>query len=153
MRKKIKSTYLLVIILFGLLSCNTKDVNIGDIKDVKLGGINSDNISLNITVPISNPNNFKIKIKKYNLTLKINNQTFKLIENNKNIVISRKFNGTISFPIKLKSEKLFNLKTVKTLYQLFSSKKAEIEIIGTIKIKVMCIPKKIQIKEKRTVNF
>jgi len=153
MRKKIKSAYLLVIILFGLLSCNTKDVNIGDIEDVKLGKINSDNISLNITVPINNPNNFKIKITKYNLVVKINKQVFKLIENNKNIVISRKFNGTISFPIELKSEKVLSFKTIRTLYKLFTSKKAEIEVIGTIKVKVMCIPKKIQIKEKRTVNF
>ncbi len=155
MKKYLNFTGLLFIILLSLfqVSCNYNDVVISDIKDVKLEKINADNISLNITVPIVNPNSFKINITKYNLLIKINNQEFQLVEVKRNIRIPKKFNGTISFPIKLKSNKVFSLKTLTNLYRLFSSKKAEIEVVGTIKIRVLLIPKKININEKRTVNF
>ncbi len=155
MKKYLNFTGLLFIILLSLfqVSCNYSGVVISDIKDVKLEKINADNISLNITVPIVNPNSFKINITKYNLLIKINNQEFQLVEVKRNIRIPKKFNGTISFPIKLKSNKVFSLKTLTNLYRLFSSKKAEIEVVGTIKIRVLLIPKKIKINEKRTVNF
>lgn len=155
MKKYLNFSGLLFVIILSLLqlSCNSDDIEIGDIKNVKLEGIKSDHISLNITVPISNPNNFKILIRKYNLIVKINNQEFKLVETKKNIKIPKKFNGTISFPIKLKSNKVFSIKTIANLYKLFSSKKAEIKVIGTIKVRVLMIPKKININEKSTVNF
>ena len=155
MKKYLNFKGLLFIILLSLfqVSCNYNDVTISDIKDVKLEKINADNISLTITVPIVNPNNFKINITKYDLLIKINNQEFQLVEVKRNIRIPKKFNGTISFPIKLKSNKVLSLKTLTNLYRLFSSKKAEIEVEGTIKIRVLLIPKKININEKRTVNF
>lgn len=155
MKKKLNFLGLLLVILLSLFqyNCNSEDVSIGDIKKIKLGKINSDNISLTVNVPVVNPNFFKIKITEYDLTIKINNQSFKLAENKKNIVIPRKYRGTIPFSIKLKSQKVFSLNTIRALYKLFKSKKAEIEVLGTIKVRVLLIPKKIQVKEKRTVSF
>ncbi len=155
MRKYLNFTGLLIIILFSFIqfSCNSDEIKVGDLEQVKLEKISSDHIFLNIAVPIVNPNNFKITITKYNLLIKLNNQEFQLAEFKKNIKIPKQFNGTIPFPVKLKSNNVLSFRTIANLYQLFSSKKANIEIEGSIKIRVLLIPKKINIKEKRTINF
>ena len=89
MKKYLNLSSVIFIILLSLihLNCKYNDVEIGDIKDISLKKIESENISINISVPVRNPNNYKITIVKYNLSVKINNQNFELSGNNKNIII------------------------------------------------------------------
>ena len=153
MKKYLKINGLLFIILLSLfqLSCKYNDVLIGDIKDFKLGKIESKNISVNISVPVTNPNNYKITITKYNLTVIINKQKFELVETNKNIVIPKQYKGDLSIPVVLKTSGVLNFQTLRTIYKIFSQKKIDVDTSGTIKVRVLIISKKIKIDEKRTI--
>ncbi len=153
MKKYLNFSSVLFIILFSLfqLSCKYTDVEIGEIKDVNLGKIESENISLRISVPVKNPNNYKITIVKYNLSVKINNQNFESLANNENIVIPKRYQGDLSIPITLKTTGVLNFQTLRTLYKIFSQKKVAVEAHGTINLKVFLISKKIKIEEKRTI--
>ena len=153
MKKYLKINGLLFIILLSLfqLSCKYNDVLIGDIKDFKLGKIESKNISVKISVPVTNPNNYKITITKYNLTVIINKQKFELVETNKNIVIPKQYKGDLSIPVVLKTSGVLNFQTLRTIYKIFSQKKIDVDTSGTIKVRVLIISKKIKIDEKRTI--
>jgi|GEM_PF-3113877 LEA14-like dessication related protein len=155
MKNYLKTALMSLIIILGFLQtgCQYENIKIGDIKEVKTNQIKSDKIDLTVPLPIINPNPFRIVITKYNLLIKVNKQSFKLVEQNKNIIIPKKFNGIIEMPLILKSEGLLNLKTIKNLYEIFSKKQAEIEIEGVLGIRILLIPKKIDIQEKRIIYF
>jgi len=146
---------LLFIIIIGItfVSCNYKDVEIANIEKIKLGKIKSNYISLDTRILINNPNNYKIKIKKYNLDVVVNKQNFKMVEADANIIIPKKYNGTISVPITMKSKDLLNFRTITTMYKLFTSKKVDVETHGTISIKFLFFSKKIKINEKKTIDL
>ena len=146
---------LLIIILIGITftSCNYKEVEIFEVKNITLGKIKADNISLNTTIHIKNPNNYKIKITKYDLDVKLHNQTFKIKDDNANILIPKKFDGIIKVPLKLKSQKVLSFSTLATMYKVFSAKSIDIGAKGTVSAKLFLFKKKIKVDEQKTIKL
>jgi len=146
---------LLFIILIGITftSCTYKDIEVVNIENVKLGKIKSDYISLDTKVRINNPNNYKIKIAKYDLDIIVNKQSFKLAETNADIIIPKKYKGTVSVPVTMKSKDVLSFRTIATMYKLFTSKKLDIEANGTVNIKFLFFSKKIKVNEKKSIDL
>ena len=63
-----KNKFLLVAVLIFLQGCMSyKPVTLETIESVNFKGISQGTASVNVVVRIKNPNNYKIKIKKYDL--------------------------------------------------------------------------------------
>ena len=150
---QIKTLLIIIIIGITFTSCNYKQVEIVEVENVTLGKIKSDNISLNTTIHIKNPNNYKINIAKYDLDIKLHKQTFNLKDDNANIQIPKKFDGTIKVPLKLKSQKVLSFSTLATMYKAFSAKNIYIEAKGTVSAKLFLFKKKIKVDEQKTIKL
>ena len=146
-----KTLFLIILIGVTFTSCTYKDIEIVNIEKVKLGKVKSDYISLDTKVKINNPNNYKIKIAKYDLDIIINKQSFKITEPNANIIIPKKYKGTISVPVTMKSKDVLSFRTITTIYKLFTSKKLDIEANGIVNLKFLIFSKKIKVNEKQSI--
>ena len=63
----------LVLIILSLSSCSVyKSIDVGDITDVKFRGMTDNKILLDLKIPITNPNNFNLKIKSLDLDISVN---------------------------------------------------------------------------------
>ena len=146
--------FLIITIVF-FTSCKYQDVEIIDFKDLKLGKTNTKEINLNTLIEINNPNNYKIKIRKYHFDIKINGQTFKLSDNNADITIPKRFNSTLAVSFKLtKVERgIFSLQSLLTFGEIIAKRSANVEVQGFIQAGIFLVSKKIHINEKRTVKF
>jgi len=148
-----KTLFLIILIGVTFTSCTYKDIEIVNIEKVKLGKVKSDYISLDTKVKINNPNNYKIKIAKYDLDIIINKQSFKITEPNANIIIPKKYKGTISVPVTMKSKDVLSFRTITTIYKLFTSKKLDIEANGIVNLKFLIFSKKIKVNEKKSIDL
>lgn len=146
---------LFFIILIGITfsSCTYKDVEIVKVENIKLGKIKTDFVSFNANIHIKNPNNYKIKVSKYDLDIKVNNQNFKMLEPDANILIPKKYDGNISVPLTMKSKEVLSFRTITTLYKLFTSKKIELEAKGNVSLKFLFFSKKIKVSESKTIDL
>lgn len=149
----IKTLILIIVLSITFSSCSYKQIEIVEIENVSLGNIKSDNISLNTTVHIKNPNNYKINIAKYDLDIKLHKQLFKIKDDNANISIPKKFDGSIKVPLKLKSKKLLSFTTLATMYKVFAAKSITVEAKGTVSAKLFLFKKKIKVDEKKTIKL
>ncbi len=145
----------LILIIITFSACNYKDIEIKDIKDVKLGKTNSKEINLNVLVEINNPNNYKIKISKFDFDIKINGQSFELYEDNADIKIPENFSGTIPVSITLTKygHGIFSLQSLLIIGKIIAKRSVNLEAEGFVKAKIFLISKKIYVIEKRTIKF
>lgn len=146
--------FLIITIVF-FTSCKYQDIEIIDFKDVKLGKTNTKEINLNALVEINNPNNYKIKVRKYDFDIKINGQTFKLADNDADITIPKRYNSSLPVSIKLtKAERgILSLQSLLTFGEIIAKRSANIEVQGFIQAGAFLVSKKIHINEKRAVKF
>ena len=146
--------FLILTIIF-FTSCKYQDVEIIDIKDIKLGKTNTKEINLNAVIEINNPNNYKIKISKYEFDIKINGQSFRLSEEYADIKIPKRFKGSIPISFKLTKieQGIFSLSSLLAFSKIITKRSANIEIQGYVKAGIFLISKKIHLHEKRAVKF
>jgi LEA14-like dessication related protein len=148
-RKKnlIRSIFLLGIT--GLLnSCFTyKPVLIKEIKSVKAynNDISTGKISVNLTV--SNPNNYAIKFKKYNLHAFLNNTDLGEIKIDDKIVLSKKSEKdyTITFAPDVS-------KIIGSLPSLYLKGSGEASLKGSVRVKALLLSKRFNVDLKKRVS-
>lgn len=155
MRFFLKLKPLLFIILIGITftSCTYKDIEVVNIEKVKLGKIKSDYITLDAKLKIKNPNNYKIKISKYEMDIVVNKQNFQMLEPNADILVPKKFEGIISVPVTMRSKEVLSFRTIATMYKIFTSKKLNVEAKGSVSIKFLFFSKKIKVNEAKTIDL
>lgn len=154
-KHRLKNNLIFFILIIVISSCNYQDIEIKDVKDVKLAKTNTKEINLNVLVEINNPNNYKIKISEYNFDIKINGQRFKLKDDNADIKIPKNFSSTIPVSIKMTKygKGIFSLQSLFIFGKIIAKRSAEIEAQGFVKARIFLISKKIFVHEKRTFKF
>ena len=102
-------------------------------------------------VPVSNPNNYKIKIKSMDFDVSINGNYLGKMKNTNEMIIPKKSDEiqNLTVDIYLKNA----LAGVATFYRLRKEKKFDMEISGKIKVKALLKTKTIEISEKQTVDM
>lgn len=144
--------FILTIIIFAS-SCKFQNIEIGEVQDVKIDKVSTDKVKINIPIFIKNPNGFKIKLKSYDLDIKINGHKFNIIESENKVVIPKRYEGVINIPLVIDSEGILSLKTVKTVLEIVKQRQFVLDAKGHIKVKVFPFSKKIEINEKRKVKL
>lgn len=149
---KTKNILLLILSVIILSSCSTfKMVNIGDVDKVDFKGMVNNKISLELHVPVSNPNGYKLKIKSMDMDVSINGNYIGRMKNADQIVIPAKSNEMQVFPVDIHVKNV--LAGMSYLYKIRNSDSFEMEIVGAIKVKALLRGKTIQVKEKQQVSI
>lgn len=152
MMMKIRNILILLLSTIILSSCGAyKMVNIGDVDKVDFKGMVNNKISLELQVPVSNPNGYKLKIKSMDLDVSINGNYIGKMKNANQIIIPAKSNEVQVFPVDIYVKNV--LAGMSSLYKIRNSSSFEMEIDGTIKVKALLRGKTIQVKEKQRVSI
>ncbi|MCK5171528.1 MAG: LEA type 2 family protein [Bacteroidales bacterium] len=142
----------LIILAVVLSSCNAyKSVSIGDIDNVNFKGMVDNKISLELQVPVTNPNGYKIKIKSMDLDVTVNGSYLGKLKNTSEIVIPAKSDEIQNFPVEIYVKNA--LASMASMYKLRKSKSVEMQIEGTIKVKALLNSKTIKVSEKQDVSI
>ncbi|MFC2151262.1 LEA type 2 family protein [Bacteroidota bacterium] len=151
-RMKIKNIIGIILIVVILGSCNAyESINIGNVNNVNLKGMVENKISLELQVPVSNPNGFKIKIKSMDLDVTLNGDYLGNMKNANEIIIPAKSDQVqnILVDVYVKNP----LASMAVMYKLRKSKNIEMQIEGTIKVKAFLRSKTVKVSEKQNVNI
>ncbi|MCB2197268.1 MAG: LEA type 2 family protein [Bacteroidetes bacterium] len=149
---KIKNILLLILSTIILSSCGAyKMVNIGDVEKVDFKGMVNNKISLELQVPVSNPNGYKLKIKSMDLDVTINGNYIGKMKIANQIIIPAKSSEIQVFPVDIYVKNV--LAGMSSLYKIRNASSFEMEIDGTIKVKALLRGKIIQVKEKQQVRI
>ncbi len=150
--KRIINLIGLILLTVVLSSCNAyKSVNIGDIDSVNFKGMIDNKISLELQVPVTNPNGYKIKIKSMDLDITVNGSYLGKLKNTIEIVIPAKSDEIQNFPVEIYVKNA--LASMASMYKLRKAKSLEMQIEGTIKVKALLNSKTIKVSEKQDVNI
>ena len=150
--KRVINLIPLILVVFILTGCSIyKTVDIGDVNNVDFKGMVDNKVNLNLKVPISNPNGYKIKIKSMNLDLKINGNYIGKMTIADVIVIPKKSEEVQVFPVEIIVKN--PLASMATMYKLRNAKSFEMDINGTIKVKALLNSKIIKVSEKQRVRL
>lgn len=151
MQKLLKLIQLLLIV-FILSGCSIyKSMDIGDVNNVDFKGMIDNKVSLNMKIPISNPNAYKIRLKSMDLDLKINGNYIGKMTIANEIVIPPKSEELQEFPVEIIVRN--PLAAMTSMYKIRNAKSFEMDINGTIKVKALLRSKKIEVSEKQTVKM
>ena len=149
---KIKNFVGLVLISIILSSCNAyKLIDIGDVNSVNFKGMVDNKISLELLLPINNPNGYKIKIKSMDLDVTVNGNYLGKMKNVNEIVIPAKSNEIQNFLVDIYVKNM--LTSMSSMYKLRNAKSFEMQIEGTIKVKAFLRSKTIKVSEKQSVSM
>ncbi len=151
-KNKIKNIAGLIGLFIILSSCNVyKSVDIGSIENVNFKGMVDNKISLELQVPVTNPNGYKIKIKEMDLDVTINGKYLGKMKNADEIIIPAKSSDIQIFPVDIHVKNI--LTSMSSLYKIRKSKSFEMQIEGTIKVKALLNSKTIKVSEKQSVTI
>lgn len=150
--KRVINLISLIIVVFILSGCSIyKSVDIGNVDNVDFKGLVDNKVNLNLKVPISNPNGYKIKIKSMDLDLKINGNYIGKMTIANDIVIPPKSDEVHEFPVIIVVRN--PLASMATMYKMRNSKSFDMEMDGDIKVKALIKSKIIKVSEKQRVKL
>ena len=148
---KLLIRYLCFILIILLSGCaNFKDIEVGEIENLRFKGLKDNIIEFEINVPILNPNKFGFKIKEINVKASINNYYLGRLETDDVIIIPAKSNEIHNLKLKLRIANI--IQGFSVFFALFKEEKLSIDIEGYIRFKSFLINRKINVKETSIIN-
>lgn len=148
----IRNAILFLSISILLTGCEIKPVEIGNIEGAKLIELTGKHVSLEISIPVKNPNNFAFKIKDINMDIKLNDTKVGKVKKVDKIVVPANSNDVHNFLIEVEFSEL--LTGALSLFSSLMKGKVKIGLKGHFKVGAfMILTKKIEIDEERVVNL
>jgi LEA14-like dessication related protein len=146
--KNIFRFLLLVSIPLFLTSCfSYKEIELGDVENVRLNKLSGGGLEIKSDILINNPNNYKITIKKIDADVLVNGQKVGKIELNKKVVLPKKSEQLQTFTINTQLSDLISAAPT----ALFGGP-VTLQLKGYIKGKVFIFSKKFPLDEERKVS-
>lgn len=143
---KMISVIAVIFMAITISSCiNLEELQIGEIKNIQMKGLNNNLITLQITVPIQNPNPYRLKIKGGDLKVSVNNNEIGKIKQMENLVISAK--SSKDYDIRIVVEITNITGGLASAYRLVQGNNADIRLTGKIKVQSFLYFKSIEIED------
>ncbi len=132
----------------SLSSCITfSDLEIGDVKSVNINKVSKSDIEINADIQVKNPNNYKVKIKKIEADVFLNDKNITSLNLNKKVVLQKKSDDVQAFLIKTELSKLLSLAPA-----LLMGGGINLKMKGYIKGKVFLFSKKVPVEVEKKVS-
>lgn len=146
-------TILAGIIAISLLfsSCSFKEVSVGKVKQLEVNELSLKGVNLNLLIPIKNDNNFQFRITKVDLKVMVNGIELGKVVDTKNKVIPANSNNDHEFNLSVKFKTV--LSDAAELFKTLRKRKADVRIVGNIKVKKFLLTKNIKVDEKNPVDI
>ncbi len=141
---------LLLVLLTPLFftSClSYKEIELGDVKNIKLNKANNGDAEIQVGINVSNPNNYKIKIKKIEADMLVNGKKIGKISLNKKVVLPKKSNEVQIFAV---NTQLSNL--ISAIPNIFFGGEIKLQLKGHIKGKVFVVTKKFPLEAEKSIS-
>ena len=106
-------------------------------------------LTFHFDLTVNNPNNFKIKLKKADFNVKIEDELLGEAKLDEKLLIASNQESIIRVPITIKLEK----GAIFRLLRFARSEGITITIDGLAKGSVFCIPKKVKVKESKEISL
>ena len=147
-----KLSLLLVLLSVISFSCfEIKPIEVGDIQGVRINKLSGKSVSLDVLLPINNPNTFKFKITGVNLNIVVNNVKLGKVKNIDKVTVPARSNQIYSFLVEVEFSKI--LTGAISLFKYLMESQAKVKLTGHIKVKAFFISKTIEVNEEKTVKL
>ncbi len=147
-----KLPLLLVLLSVISFSCfEIKPVEVGDIQGIRIKKLSGKSVSLDVLLPINNPNTFKFKITGVNLDIVINNVNLGKVKNIDKVTVPARSNQTYSFLVEVEFPKI--LTGAISLFKSLMESRVKVKLTGHIKVRAFFISKTIKVNEEKTVKL
>jgi LEA14-like dessication related protein len=146
--RTLRSAALLLLVLFGLGSCNYEDPEFSNVRNIRFRELDGRKISLDLTVDCDNPNKFGFKVKKSTLDITVDNELLGVVYLDEKIKIKRLSNNAYDVPlsITLADGAMFRL------IKYVKREKVDVQITGKVRGSVFGFSKSFDVKETRTID-
>ena len=143
--------FTLVVCTLLYTSCVTiQEVKIGNVRNVEVKGLNNNVITIDLMLPVENPNNYRLKVTDANLKVTSGNKEFGKVKQMSDLTISKKSSKT--YPVRVGIE-LTNVNDglLSSLWMI-SMKSLDLRLSGSIKVKSLFYRKTFVLKELKISN-
>ena len=145
-KAKIGLVFTVIFISTVLTSCfSLQELKIGEIKNIQMKGLNNNLITLQITLPIENPNPYRLKIKSSDLKVVVNKNEVGKIKQMENLIIPGK--SSKDYDVRVVVEITNIAGGLMSAYKLVQGSNADIRLSGKIKVQSFLYFKTIDIEE------
>jgi len=148
-----KSFFLLLILLVTLSSCEVfKDIEVNDIKDVRINSFDKDGLEAEIDVEVFNPNGYKVQLVSSDVMLYVNDQKAGKVKLMERVVIPKKSREVQT--VKVYSD-LSEIGSGfwESLISVFFMKKAKVKVEGDVRGKALLVGKSVYINVEQDVEL
>ena len=145
--------YLLFILVVLLSSCSIGDnINVGNPNEITIDGVEGNNLKFTVSVPITNTNTFKVKIKEINLDARVNGKYLGVVTGDSKIVIPPNTKAFYDVDLNLEIKNIVLGAT--TIYKMSKNEDyPDLDLEGEIKASALLMVKKIKVKEENIFNY
>ena len=145
--------YLFFIIVVLLSSCSIGDnINVGNPNEITIDGVEGNNLKFTISIPITNTNTFKVKIKDINLDARVNGKYLGVVTGNTKIVIPPNTKAFYDVDLNLEIKNIVLGAT--TIYKMSKNDDyPDLDLEGEVKASALMMIKKIKVKEENIFNY
>jgi len=147
-----KIIFLLLLFTTTLISCEYKEVQIGDIEGVKVVEMTKSKVTLELMIPINNPNNTKFKVTNIDLDINLNGTDLGKVKELKNIKIPANSNETHSFLVEVEFSKIL-AGGLNILGSLMNKGKTKVKLKGKIHVKSFMLGKTIDVNIDKPIKM
>ncbi len=154
MRNFFSARLIIVTLLTGLFLSGCSgftEVEVGDIQNFRLLGVENNIVKIQLDVPVTNPNNYNFRMVGANVDILLNGSQFGTVDHIEKIVIPA--NSEKVYTIKLDVKISSMLGGVFTIMNLLGNKNVDIALEGTIKARYFIFPRTIVVNERSSVNL
>lgn len=145
---KIRIVFYFLTFIFGVSSCIcVKPVEVKSFESVNLIERTNNHVKMQVVLRIDNPNNYKIKLKKYDLEALINNRSMGKLGLRDKVVIPKRCEGSYTFNLDADITPL-----MAALPMIMLTRSATVALKGTVTAKVFLVRRKINIDVKERVS-
>jgi len=149
--KKQFRVILITLISLFLCSCSIQTIDIGEIKDYKINQVANGKIKASITIPITNNNNFKVKIIRANVDIISDGSSIGRVTLDSKIVLPKDSTQDQTIPLEIDMPDMFTGGL--TLMKLFASPTIKIRLNGDITGSAFLKRKKVPINQELTIKL
>lgn len=145
--------YLFLVIVVLLSSCSIGDnINVGNPNEITIDGVEGNNLKFTISIPITNTNTFKVKIKDINLDARVNGKYLGIVTGGTKIVIPPNTKAFYDVDLNLEIKNIVLGAT--TIYKMSKNDDyPDLDLEGEVKASALLMIKKIKVKEENIFNY